>query len=55
MKLEPFSKLEKRNTMMLKNFNDNVMFANYVIFNFEIYSQSGAVGKLDSECMARYF
>ena len=44
MKLGPLPKLEKRNTMTLKNFDNDVMLGNYdVIFNFEIYGRFGAI------------
>ena len=44
MKLGPLPKLEKRNTMTLKNFDNDVMLGNYgVIFNFEIYGRFGVL------------
>ena len=56
MKLGPLPKLEKWNTMTLKNFDNDVMLGNYdVIFNFEIYGRFGAIQKLDSRCMVHDF
>ena len=44
MKLEPVTKLDKRNKAMSKKFDDGVMSANCdVIVFFPIYCQSGAM------------
>ena len=49
MRLGPVTKLDKRNKTSSKNFDDDVMSANYdVIVIFPIYSQFGAIRKPDS-------
>ena len=49
MKLGPETKLDKRNKTELRKFDDDVMLLNYnVAVIFPIYSQSGAIHKLDS-------
>ena len=51
MKLEPVTKLDKRNKTMSKTFDDDVMSRNCdVIAIFSIYSRFGAIWKLDSGC-----
>ena len=46
MKLEPVTKLDKRNKITPKKFDDNVMSTNCdVIFIFAIYGQFGAIWK----------
>ena len=48
MKLGPVTKLDIKNKLTPKNFDGNVITANYsVIFIFLIYSQSGAIRKPD--------
>ena len=48
MKLEPVTKLNKRNMTLSKKFDDDVMSANYdIIFIFLIYGQFGAIWKPD--------
>ena len=49
MKLEPVTKLDKKNKTKSKNFDNNVMSKNCdVIAIFSIYGQSEAVRKPDS-------
>ena len=49
MKLEPVTKLDTRNKIASKNFDDDVMSANCdVIVIFPIYDQFGAIRKPDS-------
>ena len=50
MKLEPVTKLDKRNTTMSKKFDDGAMSKNCdVIVIFRMFSHFGAVQRLDSE------
>ena len=54
MKLGPVTKLDKRNKIMSKKFDDDTMSANcniYVIFF--IFGQLGAIQKPDSRCLVR--
>ena len=49
MKLEPANKLDKKNTATAKQFDDDVMPANYdVIVIFSVYSRFRAIRKPDS-------
>ena len=49
MKLEPVTKLDKRNKTMSKKFDDDVMSENFdVIAIFPIHGQFGAILKPDS-------
>ena len=49
MKLEPVTKLDKKNKTTLKKSDDDVMLGNYdVIVIFTIYGQFGAIQKPDS-------
>ena len=49
MKLEPVTKLDKRNKTTSKKFDDDVISPNYdVIINFLVYGQFGAIWKPDS-------
>ena len=49
MKLEPITTLNKRNKILSKNFDNNVMSERYdVIIIFLIYDQLGAMWKPDS-------
>ena len=53
MKLEPVTKLDKRNKTTSKKFDDDVMSANCdVIVTFPIYGPFGATWKLDSGSIA---
>ena len=52
MKLIPVTKLDKRNKIPSKKFDDDVMSENYdVIFIFPIYDQFGAIWKPNSGCI----
>ena len=52
MKLGPVTKLKKTNKTTSKNFDNDVMLESCdVIASFLIYSQSGAMWKLDSRCI----
>ena len=52
MKFGPVTRFDKGSTTTSKKFADNVMPENcYVIVNFTIYGQFGAVGKPNSRCM----
>ena len=52
MKLGAVTKLDKRSKTTSKKFDDDVMLENYdVIDIFPIYSQFGAIRKLDSRCI----
>ena len=49
MKLGPVTKLDKRNKITSKTFDDDIMLANCdVIVVFLIYGQFGAIQRLDS-------
>ena len=49
MKLGPITKLDKKNKLMPKKFDDDVMSANCgVIVIFPIFGQFGAIRKLNS-------
>ena len=51
-KLRPLSKLGERNTIPLKDFDNDFMLANYnVIIIFSIYSLFRTIQKSDSRCM----
>ena len=53
VKLGPVTKLDKRNKIRSKKFDDDVMSANSdVIVIFPIYGQFGAIRKPDSGCIA---
>ena len=53
MKLEPVTKLDKRNTSTSKNIDNDVLSANFeVIVIFKIYGQFGGIWKPDSRCIA---
>ena len=52
MKLEPVTKLDKRNKTTSKKFDDDIKSAKCdVIIIFLIYGQLGAIWKLDSGCI----
>ena len=52
MKLGPVTKLKKTNKTTSKNFDNDVMSESCdAIASFLIYSQSGAMWKLDSRCI----
>ena len=52
MKLGPVTKLDKKNKITLKNFDDDVMSKNDDIMDIiPIYGQIGATWKLDSGCI----
>ena len=52
MKLEPVTKLNKRNKAMPKKLDDDVMSSNCdIIVIFLIYGQFGAIRKLNSGCI----
>ena len=52
MKLEPVTKLDKRNKTTSKKFDDDVMSENYDFIDiFPIYGQFGAIWKPDSGCI----
>ena len=54
MKLGPVTKLDKRYKTTSKKFDNDVISANSDINDiFPIYSQFGAIWKLDSACMVR--
>ena len=54
MKLEPVTKLDKRNKIISKKFDDDVMSANYdVIVIFQIFGQLGVIQKPDSGRIVR--
>ena len=54
MKLEPVTKLDKRNKIISKKFDDDVMSANYdVIVIFQIFGQLGMIQKPDSGRIVR--
>ena len=49
MKLQPVTKLDKRNTALPKKFDDGLMLANCdIIVISSIYGQFGAIWKLNS-------
>ena len=48
MKLEPVTKDDKKNTVISKSFDDDIISANCdIIVIFPIYGQFGAIRKLD--------
>ena len=52
MKFRPVTKLDKRNKILAKKFDDDIMSANCdVIVIFLIYDQFGAIQKPDSGCI----
>ena len=52
MKLGPVTKLDKRNKIISKELDDNVMPTNCdVIVNFSIYGQFGGIRNPDSGCI----
>ena len=55
MKLGPLLKLEKKNMIMLKSFEDDVALANYDIIIFWIYWRFGAIGKSKPGCNSYSF
>ena len=51
-KLRLLTKLDKRNTTTLKNFDDDALSLNYtVIANFQIDNQFGTICEPDSRCI----